>query len=215
MTIETWAIFVPAAFALSLYPGPNNLLALTHGARYGLTTAVLAASGRFPPFAAFILGAAAGLGALLAASAELFTALKIVGAIYLIWLGWRMIRAGASDVAIATGQARLPALVRREFLTAATNPKAMLVFTAFFAPFVDPAEPAAAQILALGGISLLLEAVAVVIYAFAGSRLGRFARGSRGIAVVNNLSGGALILAGITLAFAGWPALSNPGRIRK
>lgn len=209
MTFETWAIFVPAAFALNLYPGPNNVLAMTHGARYGFLTALAASAGRFPAFGSFVLGAAVGLGALLAASAELFTVLKLVGAVYLVWLGWRMWQAGAADLVLDEGKVPLSALVRREFLTAATNPKAMLVFTAFFAPFVDPAQPAAGQILALGGVALLLEVVAVAIYAFAGSRIGRFTRSPRGLAAVNRLSGGALILAGVTLAFASRPQLSS------
>lgn len=206
MTLQTWAIFLPAAFALNCYPGPNNVLAMTHAARFGFSTAVAAALGRFPAFAAFVLGAAVGLGALLAASAELFTALKFVGAAYLAWLGIRMLRAGAADLSAADGDVRLKALVRREFLTAATNPKAMLVFTAFFAPFVDPAEPAFGQILALGGAALALEAVAVLLYAFAGSRLGGFARSPRGLGAVNRLSGAALLAAGTALAFAQRPA---------
>ncbi len=83
MTLETWAIFLPAAFALNCYPGPNNVLAMTHGARFGFSTALAAAAGRFPAFALFVLGAAVGLGAVLAASAEVFLALKIAGAVYL------------------------------------------------------------------------------------------------------------------------------------
>jgi len=208
MTLETWAIFVPAAFALNCYPGPNNVLAMTHGARFGFATATLAALGRFPAFGAFVLGAAIGLGAVLAASAEVFVALKLIGAAYLVWLGVKMLRAGAADLSADTGDVRLTALVRREFLTAITNPKAMLVFTAFFAPFVDPAEPAAPQILALGAVALALEFVAVALYAFAGARIGRIARGARGLGVVNRISGIALLVAGLTMAVASRPATS-------
>ncbi|BBE73032.1 LysE family translocator [Oharaeibacter diazotrophicus] len=208
MTLETWAIFVPAAFALNCYPGPNNVLAMTHGARFGFATATVAALGRFPAFAAFVLGAAVGLGALLATSAEVFVVLKLVGAAYLVWLGVKMLRAGAADLSTADGDVALTALVRREFLTAVTNPKAMLVFTAFFAPFVDPGEPAAGQILALGAVALALEFVAVVLYAFAGARIGRIARGARGLGIVNRVSGLALVVAGLTMAVASRPATS-------
>jgi threonine/homoserine/homoserine lactone efflux protein len=97
-------------------------------------------------------------------------------------------------------------LALREFLTAATNPKAMLVFTAFFAPFVDPARPAFGQILALGGVALALEFVAVVIYAFAGGRLGRFTRSPQGLSLVNRISGAALVAAGLALLAARRPA---------
>ena len=206
MSPETWALFVPAAFALNMYPGPNNVLAMTNGARYGFGTALLASAGRFPPFAGFVLGAAVGLGAALAASAEFFTAIKIAGAIYLVWLGLRMVLGGASDLAEAEGSSRLAALARREFLTAITNPKAMLVFTAFFAPFVDPTQHAFGQILQLGAAALALEAVAVALYAFAGSRLERFVRDARRLALVNRISGTALIVAGALLLFARRPA---------
>lgn len=205
MTLETWAIFVPAAFALNCYPGPNNVLAMTHGARYGFSTAVIASAGRFPAFGSFVLGAAVGLGAALATSAELFTALKVVGAIYLIWLGVRMMLSGAQDLSDAGGDRRMKALIRREFLTAITNPKAMIVFTAFFAPFVDPAEPAFGQILQLGGVALALELVAVALYAWAGSHVGRLTRNPRGLAIVNRVSGGALVIAGVMLALARRP----------
>jgi len=206
MSPETWALFVPAAFALNMYPGPNNVLAMTNGARYGFGTALLASAGRFPPFAGFVLGAAVGLGAALAASAEFFTAIKIAGAIYLVWLGLKMVLGGASDLAETEGSSRLAALARREFLTAITNPKAMLVFTAFFAPFVDPTQPAFGQILQLGAAALALEAVAVALYAFAGSRLERFVRDARRLALVNRISGTALIVAGALLLFARRPA---------
>jgi threonine/homoserine/homoserine lactone efflux protein len=206
VTVDTWAIFVPAAFALNMFPGPNNVLAMTNAARFGFSTAVVASAGRFPPFAAFVLGAALGLGAVLATSAEVFTALKLLGAAYLLWLGIQMIRSGAADVAEAGEDGRTRVLVSREFFTAATNPKAMLVFTAFFAPFVDPARPAFGQILELGGIALALEFVAVVIYAFAGGRLGRFTRSPAGLSVVNRISGAALIAAGLALLAARRPA---------
>ena len=206
MNLDVWPIFIPAAFALNMFPGPNNVLAMTNAARHGFSTALLASAGRFPPFATFVAGAAIGLGALLATSAELFAALKLIGAVYLIWLGVQMIRAEATDPREAGADGRLATLLAREFWTAATNPKAMLVFTAFFAPFVDPTRPAFGQILALGGVALGLELVAVAIYAFAGSHIGRLSRSARGLAIVDRVSGAALIAAGIALLFARRPA---------
>ena len=204
MDLGIWPIFVPAAFAMNMFPGPNNVLATTHAARHGFGTALLAATGRFPPFAVFVLSAAIGLGALLAASAELFAAAKIVGAAYLVLLGVQMMRAKpqASEAAVATD---LGALFAREFFTAATNPKAMLVFTAFFAPFVDPSRPAFGQILTLGAVALGLEFLAVMIYAMAGTHVGRFTRSPRGLLLLERISGAALIAAGTALLFARRP----------
>jgi len=206
MNPDVWPIFVPAAFALNMFPGPNNLLAMTHAARHGFATALLASAGRFPPFAGFVLGAAIGLGALLATSAELFAVMKLVGAVYLVVLGVQMIRATAGDAPAEPVAAPLSTLLSREFWTAATNPKAMLVFTAFFAPFVDPARPAFAQILALGGVALALELVAVAIYAVLGTHIGRLGRSARALRLIDRVSGAALIAAGIALLFARRPA---------
>ncbi|MCE1235494.1 MAG: LysE family translocator [Hyphomicrobiales bacterium] len=204
--LGVWAVFAPAAFALTMFPGPNNVLAMTHAARHGFGVALMAAGGRFPPFASFVLTAAIGLGAILATSAELFAVLKLVGAAYLVWLGVQMMRAGPKVADATEAGARLPTLFAREFWTAATNPKGMLVFTAFFAPFVDPSRPAFGQILALGAVALALEFVSVMIYAFAGTHLGRFTRSPRGLLLVERASGAALIAAGVTLLFARRPA---------
>lgn len=206
MSLGIWALFVPAAFALNMFPGPNNVLAMTHAARFGFATALLAALGRFAPFAFFVLTAAVGLGAVLATSAELFSALKLVGAIYLVWLGVKMMRSGIAASEQAGADRRIAALMAREFWTAATNPKAMLVFTAFFAPFVDPDRPAFGQILTLGSVALGLEFVAVMLYALAGTHVGRFTRSPRGLLVIERLSGAALVAAGIGLLFARRPA---------
>ncbi|MBL8573750.1 MAG: LysE family translocator [Hyphomicrobiaceae bacterium] len=206
MTFETWTIFVPAAFAMTMFPGPNNVQALTNGARHGFSTAVMAASGRFPAFALFVLGAAVGLGALLATSAELFNLLKIIGAGYLVWLGVQMFRSGTLVPGQLAADGALWVLVRREFLTAITNPKGMLVFSAFFAPFVSLSEPAFGQILTLGTVTLGLEFVTVLIYAYGGSHVGRLTRSPRGLAIVNRVSGSALIAAGVALLFARQPA---------
>lgn len=206
MDLGIWAIFVPAAFALNMFPGPNNVLAMTHAARHGFGTALLASAGRFPPFAFFVLAAAIGLGAVLATSAELFTALKLVGAGYLVYLGVQMIRARPADGAGTGEETRLSALLSREFFTAATNPKAMLVFGAFFAPFVDPGRPAFAQMMAFGAVALGLEFVAVMLYAMAGTHIGRFTRSPKGLVLVERISGAALVAAGIALLFARRPA---------
>jgi threonine/homoserine/homoserine lactone efflux protein len=128
------------------------------------------------------------------------------GAAYLAWLGWQMMRAGVAPAGTACPDARLSTLMAREFWTAATNPKAMLVFTAFFAPFVDPSRPAAGQILALGAVALGLEVAAVAIYAFAGTHLGRIGRSVGALRLVDRIPGGALIAAGLALLFARRPA---------
>ena len=87
-----WMVFVPACFALNLAFGPNNLLAMTNGARSGVFFAQKAAIGRLVIFAPMIVLSALGLGLILTTSALVFSVTKFLGAAYLIWLGislWR------------------------------------------------------------------------------------------------------------------------------
>lgn len=142
-----WALFVPACFALNLAPGPNNLLSLNNAARHGFATASLAGGGRLLAFAGMLALAASGLALVLHTSAWLFLAIKVLGAAYLLWLAVQLWRTDAQPLANEASPARpsLWRLGRQEFLVAAGNPKAILIFTAFLPQFVDPGQPLGAQ----------------------------------------------------------------------
>jgi threonine/homoserine/homoserine lactone efflux protein len=164
------AVFLPAAALVALPPGANNLLAMQHGMRFGVTEAVIALTGRITAFAVMLGLAAAGLAAVLTRSQTMFELLKGAGVAYLAYLGIRRLVAPpvTADSLIAAGRmVRAP----REFLTVAANPKALLLFTAFLPQFVDPAEPAAGQLLVLGALYIAIELVAATGWAFAGHRL--------------------------------------------
>jgi threonine/homoserine/homoserine lactone efflux protein len=180
------AVFVPACFAVNLAFGPNNLLALTHGARMGVRFAVVASLARLMAFAPMIAASALGLGVLLAASATVFTAVKLAGAAYLVWLGVRLLRTPRPDATrIDPVRPTLARAFRNEGLVAISNPKAILVFAAFFPQFVDTQAYWTSYAL-LAGIFLPLEVVAIFIYAslgryaasFAASRMHWFQRAS-------------------------------------
>ena len=166
-----WALFVPACFALNLAPGPNNLLSLNNAARHGFATASLAGGGRLLAFAGMLALVASGLALVLHTSAWLFLAIKLLGAAYLLWLAVQLWRADAQPLANEASPARpsLWRLGRQEFLVAAGNPKAILIFTAFLPQFVDPGQPLGAQFAQLGAAFLLLEWLAIALYSYAGS----------------------------------------------
>ncbi|WP_026872463.1 LysE family translocator [Inquilinus limosus] len=201
MTLDDYLLFLPACFALNMAFGPNNLLSLSNGARDGTMRAVAAASGRLVAFAIMIAVAGLGLGTLLTASELAFAVVKWLGAAYLIWLGIKLLRADARapDHAEAGRPQPLGALIRQEFWVAAGNPKAILIFTAFFPQFVVPSDYAASFTL-LGASFLALEAVAITIYALIGARLGRFFRSARPFRWFNRISGGLMIGFGLLLA---------------
>ena len=167
MTEHQWLLFFPAAALVAASPGAGNFLALTHGLRSGLGPAVIALIGRFAAFSIMILLVMIGVGALLAASAVAFTVLKWAGVAYLLWLGLRLWRSEALPVEADADltQRSWHHLVVREFTVAATNPKAVLLFTAFLPQFVAPGRPMAGQFIMLGGAYMLIECVAASGYA--------------------------------------------------
>lgn len=195
-----WVVFVPACLALNLAFGPNNLLAMTHGAKSGVTFAQKAAVGRLVVFIPMIALSALGLGAVLRTSAFVFSVVKFIGAAYLIWLGislWR--RAKSLET---SGFGTEPSTVRQAFKAEATvaisNPKAILIFAAFFPQFVT--VDAFWQSYAMLGVTfLLMEAVAISVYATLGKVASKYA--SNKLPMMQRVSGlmmclfGALLLA--------------------
>jgi threonine/homoserine/homoserine lactone efflux protein len=164
VTLELWIVYALAALGLSLTPGPNGLLSLTHGVRFGFARTVFTALGGVCGFMALVAASLAGLGALLAASETAFTAAKWVGAAYLVYLGLRLWRAPPPEVAApgeagaeagrGTGPARLFA---EGFLVAVSNPKALIFFAAFLPQFMVPGAPFWLQFAVLGGTFALVE----------------------------------------------------------
>src|SRR5699024_6653258 len=131
MTLQHWAVFLVAALGLSLTPGPNGLLALSHGMRFGWRRSLATLLGGALGFLLLIAISMIGLGALLAASERAFTLAKWAGAAYLVYLGiktWRAPVAGSSDAASMATRPRMPAraLFREGFLVATSNPKAVI-----------------------------------------------------------------------------------------
>lgn len=200
-----FAVFIPACFALNLTFGPNNLLAMTHGAQQGPGFAVRVALGRLVSFIPMIALVAVGLGLLLAVSAEAFTLLKLIGAAYLIWLGvkvWhsaRDMRAGweAGQDRITYRQGFI-----REMLTAGSNPKAMLIFVALFPSFVDPGHYLESYV-TLGALFLVGELIAVFAYAGLGRLMATAAK--QHLPLMQRASGATLVLFGILMMFAKRP----------
>ncbi|MHA7968169.1 LysE family translocator [Rhizobium sp. CAU 1783] len=208
MSLNTILWFIPACFALNMAFGPNNLLALTNAMRVGIGKALIASLGRIVAFAIMIVITALGLGALLIASEVAFSAIKWAGAAYLVWLGIKLLRSpapivGGLDEALPVRSTQ--SLARQEFWVAIGNPKAILIFTAFFPQFLDRGDYAT-SFAVLGTIFLVLELAAIAVYAFIGSHLGRFAGRPSVFAWMNKASGGLMIAFGAMLALARRPA---------
>ncbi|KFB09483.1 LysE family translocator [Nitratireductor basaltis] len=198
----TWALFIPACFALNCAPGPNNMLVFSNAARLGLLPALAGGMGRMPAFVILIAVTIVGLGAVLATSAFAFTLVKLAGAAYLIYVGIRFLRHARALATSQSGDVALRALMRRDFFIAIGNPKAIAIFTAFFPQFIDPAMAAQPQLIKMGIVFLLLEVLAVLAYALGGTLLGKALKSARVFVNLNRFVGGALILSGASMAFS-------------
>ena len=161
MSAQTWALYLAAAIGLSVTPGPNSLLVLTHGALHGHRKAVFTIGGSALGFTLLIALSMAGIGALLQASAHALTVLKVVGGAYLVWLGIQLWRAPAIELRAdaPTSDARGSALFRDGLLTALSNPKALLFYGAFLPQFIDPARDLLTQFVAMAVVFVVVECV--------------------------------------------------------
>lgn len=140
MALHSWLLYLTAVIGLSLTPGPNGLLALTHGALHGHRKTLWTVTGGMLGFVVLMALSMFGIGALLQASAEALNVLKWLGGAYLVWLGVQLWSAPALRLA-AVGPApseRGPRLFRQGLLSALSNPKVILFFGAFLPQFLDP-----------------------------------------------------------------------------
>lgn len=198
MDLQVWITFVAASCALMLVPGPAMLFMIGTALNDGLPRALAAMPGLVVGLLASMLVSLMGAGAVLLASAELFTALKFAGAAYLIYLGLRLWRSTPQ----ATGAAQdspgdRSNLFWSAFLVAFLNPKALIFHIAFLPQFVDPTRPAALQFGVLVTTFAIVALTAAVISAIAGSGLRRGARSAVALKVLNRAGAGAMMTSGI------------------
>jgi len=159
MDLQTWLIYLLAATGLSLSPGPNGLLALTHGALHGRNKALYTVLGGCVGFIVLIGLSMFGIGALLKSSLVWLAVLKWLGGAYLVWLGvqvWRSPPIGIEPGARAEARSGA-SMFRQGALSAVTNPKGILFFAAFLPQFIDPARSLALQFALMAGTFAAIE----------------------------------------------------------
>jgi threonine/homoserine/homoserine lactone efflux protein len=204
MTLEIWLVYLAAAVGLSLTPGPNGLLSLTHGACFGFRPTVWTVLGGAIGFLLLIAVSLAGLGVLLAASERAFTVAKWAGALYLVYLGIRIWRSPPPSIDTVAGTPATAAhpyrMFRQGFLVAVSNPKGLIFFAAFLPQFMVPGAGFLAQLLVFGGTFVVVEIVYELTLAGVAQRIAPWlARCGRWF---NRLTGGAFVGIGAMLATA-------------
>lgn len=200
MALDTWLVYLLAATGLSLSPGPNGLLALTHGALHGPRRTAWTIGGGALGFVLLIGLSMFGIGALLQASAGWLVALKWIGGLYLVWLGIQVWRAPPIGIDLPLGERRPVtggALFRQGFLSAVTNPKGILFFAAFLPQFVDPGRSLPAQFAVMAATFAAVEIVTEAAIAAFADRLRPWLR--RSGRRFNQACGGVFVAIGAAL----------------
>ena len=206
MSLTTYLLYLAAVAVLVLSPGPTMLTCMTTALNEGKSGALAAAVGSISAVLGVMALSALGLGALLAASELAFTVVKVIGAIYLIWLGIKTFGSTAEAIDIKSAPAdsgrRLRTHYVRGLLVGSSNPKAILFFTAFFPQFLNPGEPFAPQYAMLALTFIACEFGVLAMCAFGVSAIAPVLRSSWHVRWVNRVTGGLFATMGGLLLFS-------------
>ncbi|MEP6503723.1 MAG: LysE family translocator [Betaproteobacteria bacterium] len=208
-TQNLW-LFIVSGLLLNITPGPDSLFIMARSATQGWRAGVVASFGIGTGVWVHVLAAALGLSALLATSAAAFTVVKIVGAVYLVWIGIGMLRERARAATVpalddaAPRRIRYAAIYRQGFLTNVLNPKVALFFLAFVPQFIAhdaPSKPLAFIVLgAIFAFNGLLWCLSLALFtAFASRRI----KVSSAVGLwLNRMMGAVFLALGVRLALA-------------
>ena len=201
MALTTYLAFLLACAVVMIVPGPAVTLivanSLRHGRRAGLTNVAGIQLGLALTMGVVLLG----LASLIAALGDWFEWLRLAGAAYLIWLGWKMLRYPGEAEPGATPRTPRGGFFLQGLAVSLSNPKVLLFFGAFFPQFMDPDGNFALQVLIMGISAMALAAISDSAYALLASRAGA-ALSRRRLRQMTRASGGLLIGGGLWLALS-------------
>jgi threonine/homoserine/homoserine lactone efflux protein len=202
MAFELWVTFVAATLALLAVPGPTVAVVVSYALGQGRDSAWATVPGvmlgDFTSMTVSLLGA----GAVLATSASLFTAMKLVGAVYLVYMGIRLLRSKPrlDDAKGVGGKQSRARMFLNTYIVTTFNPKGIVFFIAFVPQFIDPSEPAFRQFAILEATFVFLAGVNVAMWAtLAGTLRARFQH-PQTLRHVNRVGASFLIGAGLLTA---------------
>ncbi|MDB5946908.1 MAG: lysine transporter LysE [Ramlibacter sp.] len=201
MSLSIYLFYVAAVALLVVTPGPTMLMCMTNSINHGSRRAMTSVAGAVTAVLGVMLLSAMGLGALLAASETAFTAAKLVGAAYLVWLGIRTFRSTSAIVADDAAAPRAKSFYLQGVLVGASNPKAVLFFAAFFPQFLNPAAPIAPQFAVLALTFVAFEFAVLTLCSLGVARLLPLLRSSGPVRWINRVCGGLFTLMGALLLF--------------
>ena len=199
MTFEIYIAYIVACFVIALVPGPTVTVIVANSLAHGSRAGLLNVAGTQLGLALMMAILVVGLSSVIAAMGWLFDWLRWAGAAYLVWLGWKLLRAPEAMVDIQKSSVPKGGFLLQGFLVLMANPKALLWFGAFIPQFIDPTGNYVGQIVVLGVTAMTVALVSDGAYAVVTGRASAMLSRKR-VRLVSRLSGGFLIGGGIWLA---------------
>lgn len=208
MNFHTWFTFFAACWLIAISPGSGAVLSMSHGLSYGVKKTSATIAGLQLGLLLILFVAGAGVGSILLASETMFTVVKTVGALYLIYLGLSQWRARVDTAALQQPEPALqstPPTMRKRmllgFMTNATNPKGIIFMVAVLPQFISGDSALLPQLLLLALTMCTVDLVVMHSYAFAASTMQGYFRDARAMKRQNRFFGGVLMGVGTALFF--------------
>ena len=213
MDIHVWTAYLFASIIIAVSPGSGAILSMSHGVRFGVKRTSATIFGLELGLVLILLIAGAGVGSLLVASEIAFNIVKVLGAAYLIYIGFSQWRAKVvnveNDTETCASEKLEPATDvstwRRRcatgFFTNVTNPKGIVFMVAVLPQFISQDRPLGMQLLVISLTTVAVDVAVMHGYAFAGRTMQNLFRNARALKIQNRLFGGLLMMIGTGLFF--------------
>jgi homoserine/homoserine lactone efflux protein len=202
MSLDTFLLYLAAWTLVALSPGPAVMFAMSQAARHGMRGATAGTAGiLLGHFVCFLL-VAFGLAALLASVNGAMTAIRIVGALYLMYLGARMVFSKpreAANLPVAAARKANGGIALQGLLVQLTNPKNLMFVLAFLPQFIAPDRALLPQLGIMLAVTVVIDAICLLAYAQIAARGARALKGSRVVMWIERVFGAALIVFGVRL----------------
>src|SRR6266568_2461910 len=196
MTIQIYLTYLLACIAITIIPGPTVTLIIANSLSHGTRAGLLNVAGTQLGLAMMLGVLLVGLSSIIATMGWWFDWVRIAGAVYLVWIGWKLLRSsGALGELDKTPKPR-GGFFLQGFLVLMSNPKALLWFGAFIPQFIDPKGNYVAQIALLGVTAMVVAIFSDGAYAVLTGRAGAFLAKKK-VRLVSRLSGAFLIGGGV------------------
>jgi len=194
-------VFIPTFIAVSITPGMCMTLAMSLGMSVGLRRTLWMMSGELVGVGVVAIASVVGVAVVMLQFPQLFVVLKLIGGIYLVYLGIQLWRSRGKMAVCSTSSMGISrkALALQGFVTAVANPKGWAFFIALLPPFIDASKPLIMQLVILVSIILSIEFLSLLLYALGGSSLRKLLQEEKHVKTLNRIAGVLMIGVGIWL----------------